>query len=286
MNVIGLGRAGCAIADCFSKFPQYDVYKFDHDITEDKNSFNIPKQKSHEEYEKKLPNLKKRLQKISGDVIFVLCGAGNISGCALRLLEQLSGVSVSILYIQPDLTMLSETEAIQERIVSNVFQEYARSGMFDRMYLASNAEIEKCIGDVPIISYYETINQAIVNTLHMVTVFKYSEPILGTFTEPHEIARIATVGILDIEENEEKWFFDLQMPRDVVYYYGINEDDLRSDGTLFKKIKDYVQDKVEDSINVSYGVYQTNYDQKYCYCIKYSSVVQSYINELDDQDIS
>ena len=285
MNVIGLGRAGCAVADAFSKFPQYTVYKVDHDIEKAENCFKIAKCKSHEEYEKRFPNLKKRLQKISGDVILVLCGAGDISGCALSLLKQLSGVSISVLYIQPDVSMLSETEAIQERIVSNVFQEYARSGVFDRMYMVSNAEIEKCIGDVPIISYYETINQAIVNTLHMVTVFKHSEPILGTFSEPHEIARLATVGILDVEKNEEKWFFDLQMPRDVVYYYGISEDDLKSDGTLFKKIKDYVQTRVEDKINVSYGVYQTNYEQKYCYCIRYSSVVQSYITELDDQDI-
>ena len=284
MNVIGLGRAGCAIADCFSKFPQYDVYKCDHDI-EGENCFSVQKQKSHEAYEKKFPNLKKQLQHISGDVMFVLSGAGDISGGALRLLEQLSDVSVSVLYIEPDLTMLSETEAIQERIVNNVFQEYARSGMFDRIYLVANSEVEKCIGDVPISSYYDTLNQAIVNTLHMVTVFKHSEPILGTFIEPHEIARVATVGILDIEENEEKWFYDLQMPRDVVYYYGINENDLRTDGTLFKKIKEYVKDKVQEKMNVSYGVYQTNYEQKYCYCIKYSSVVQSYINELDDQDI-
>ena len=284
MNVMGLGRAGCAIADCFSKFPQYEIYKFDHDI-EGENCFNIPKKKSHEDYEKKFPNFKKDLQSISGDVIFILCGAGSITGGALRLLEQLSDVSVTILYIQPDVTMLSETETIQERIVNNVFQEYARSGVFDRMYIVANAEIEKCIGDVPIISYYDSINQAIVNTLHMVTVFKNSEPILGTFTEPHEIARISTIGIVDIEKSEEKWFYDLQIPRDVVYYYGINEDDLKTDGTLFKTIKNYIREKVEEKINVSYGVYKTNYKQKYCYCVKYSSVVQLYINELDDQDI-
>ena len=225
------------------------------------------------------------MQQISGDVIFVLCGAGSITGAALRLLEQLSDVSVTVLYIEPDVSLLSETEAVQERIVKNVFQEYARSGMFERIYLVSNGQIEKSIGDIPIISYYDTINQAVVNTLHMVNVFKNSEPILGTFTEPHEIARISTLGVVDVEKNEEKWFYDLQMLRDVVYYYGINENDLKTDGTLFNKIKEYVKDKVEEKINVSYGVYKTNYEQKYCYCVKYSSVVQSYINELDDQDI-
>ena len=80
----------------------------------------------------------------------------------------------------------------------------------------------------------------------MVNVFKNSEPILGTFTEPHEIARISTFGIVDVEKNEEKWFYDLQSLRDVVYYYGISEDDLKTDGTLFKRIKEYIKDKVEE----------------------------------------
>jgi len=284
MNIVGMGRAGCAIADCFSKFGQYETYKFDHDI-HGENCFHVPRQKSHEEYEKNCPDFKKSLQKVTGDVIFILCGAGSITGCALKLLEQFSGVSITVLYIEPDLSLLSETEALQERIVKNIFQEYARSGVFERIYLVSNAAVEKCIGDVPIISYYEAINQAIVNTIHMVNIFKNSEPILGTFSQPHEIARVSTVGVLNVEENEEKWFYDLQIPRDVVYYYGINEDDLRTDGTLFKTIKEYIRGKLEDNINVSYGVYQTNYEQKYCYCVKYSSVVQSYVDEIDDQDI-
>ena len=284
MNIMGLGKAGCAIADCFSKFPQYQIYKFDTDLVGE-NCFNIPKRKTHEAYEKTPLDFKKDLQKISGEVIFILCGAGSITGCTLRLLEQLSDVSISVLYVEPDMSFLSETETAQERVVKNVLQEYARSGVFERIYLVSNAQIEKSIGDIPIISYYDTINQAIVNTIHMVNVFSNSEPVLGTFTEPHEIARVSTVGILNIEEAEEKWFYDLQLPRDVVYYYGISEDDLKTDGTLFKRIKEYIKDKLEEKINVSYGVYKTNYEQKYCYCVKYSSVVQSYINELDDQDI-
>jgi len=72
----------------------------------------------------------------------------------------------------------------------------------------------------------------------------------------------------------------------VVYYYGINEEELKEDGTLFKKITNYVKSKLDDKMNVSYGVYKTTYDQKYCYCVKYSSMVQSYKDLLDDQDIS
>ena len=94
--------------------------------------------------------------------------------------------------------------------------------------------------------------------------------------QPAEISRIATIGILNIEEEEEKWFYDLTRPRDVIYYYGINEEALKEDGTLFRKISDYVKAQADESVNVSYGVFKTSYEQKYCYCIKYSSMVQSY----------
>ena len=98
------------------------------------------------------------------------------------------------------------------------------------------------------------------------------------------------MGIVDIESDEEKaeekWFYDLTNVRDVVYYYGINEKDLKNDGTLFRKINYFVKSKIDNNLNVSYGVFETSYEQKYCYCIKYSSMVQSYGELLDDQDIS
>jgi hypothetical protein len=98
------------------------------------------------------------------------------------------------------------------------------------------------------------------------------------------------VGIVDVEveddeEPVEKWFYRLTNPRDVVYYYGISEEDLKNDGTLFRKINNFVKSRIEEKLNVSYGVFKTTYEQKYCYCIKYSSMVQSYGELLDDQDI-
>ncbi len=29
MDIIGLGEAGCNIAECFRKYPQYNIYKID-----------------------------------------------------------------------------------------------------------------------------------------------------------------------------------------------------------------------------------------------------------------
>ena len=283
MNIIGLGSAGCNIARKFSKFPEYQTYTID---TNEAADIKIRSRASHEKYDEHVPKIRKKLKLENDECLIVLCGAGKISGGVLRLLEQLGDKAMSILYIQPDLALMSETQKTQERIVRNVLQEYARSGLLQRIYLIDNVYLQKGVGDVPILGYFDVLNQALVNTVHMINVFKNSDPVMGNFVDPSELSRILTIGVLDLEKNEEKWFFDLQNPRDVVYYYGINEEELKTDGTLFKQITEFVKSKIEEKISVSYGVFRTNYEQKYCYCIKYSSMVQSFTEQLDDQDIS
>jgi hypothetical protein len=288
MIVVGLGKAGCNIAKAFSKFPQYTTVGIDSTPEAD---ITIRPKKNHEEYDAAFPNLKKKLKYANEDLLVVTAGAGKISGGILRLLEQLQKNRLTVLYIEGDLPIMSETQKKQERIVSNVLQEYARSGLLEQLILVNNVHLERSIGDMSIMGYYHTLNEAIVNLLHMINVFKHSEPVIGNFINPADIARICTIGAVDIEGDDEekyieKWFYPLTHVRDVVYYYGIGEDDLRNDGTLFRKISNFVKSRLDTGANVSYGVFRTSYEQKYCYCIKYSSVVQ-YIDELlDDQDIS
>ena len=283
MIVVGLGKAGCNIAKAFSKFPQYTVYGIDSHSAAD---ITIKERHTHEEYDEHFPNLKRKLKFRNEEVCVVICGAGKISGGSLRLLEQLKDNTITVLYIQPDLALASEVQKKQERVVRNVLQEYARSGVVEAVWLIDNQMVERGVGAVPIMGYYDILNQAIVNSLHMINIFKHSEAVLGSFTMPSELSRIATIGILDTEEGEEKWFYNLTSPRDVVYYYGINENQLKEDGTLHKSITDYVKAQIGGGCDVSYGVFKTTYEQKYCYCIKYSSMVQSYGELLDDQDIS
>ena len=276
MNIIGLGQAGCQIAKAFSKFPQYNTWGVDvhkeADIT-------IKKRSSHEEYDKAFPSLKRRVTLEEGPLYVITCGAGAISGGILRLLEQFAHRSPTVIYIQPDTDLLSEHQKMQERVTRNVLQEYARSGRLEMLYLLDNNCLERGVGEVPILGYFDILNQAVVNTFHMLNIFRHSQPVLGNFIEPSTLARIATVGVMDVDAATEKWFYDLTVPRDVVYYYGINEEDLKTDGSLFKQITEFVKSKVKEKINVSYGVFQTSYDQKYCYCIKYTSVVQSSLKE-------
>ena len=288
MIVVGLGKAGHNIAKAFSKFPQYETISIDSNKDAD---ITIKARNSHEEYDESFPNLKRKLKFKDEEVLAVIAGAGKISGGSLRLLQQLQGNKLSVLYIEGDLSIMSETQKKQEKIVSSVLQEYARSGILEQIIMVNNAYIQRSIGDMSIIGYYDTLNQAIVNILHMVNVFKHSEPIIGNFIVPSEISRICTLGAVTLEgddytEYEEKWFYPLTHTKDMVYYYGIGEDDLKNDGTLFRKINNFVKSRLDSGANVSYGVFRTSYEQKYCYCIRYSSMVQYIDKLLDDQEIS
>jgi len=70
-------------------------------------------------------------------------------------------------------------------------------------------------------------------------------------------------------------FFDLTTPRDRVYYYGINSESLKTDGKLFKKITNFVKSRNEENVKVSYGVFETNYEQNLAYCVNHSSLIQT-----------
>ena len=148
MKIIGLGRAGCNLAAAFGKFPQYDTYGIDAHKEAD---VTIKERETHEEYEKHFPSLKRKFKFTNEEIIFIIGGSGRISGATLRLLEPFrEGNKIFVLYVQPDLALLSETQKKQEKIVKNILQEYARSGMIECVYLVDNLMVEKGIGDVPI----------------------------------------------------------------------------------------------------------------------------------------
>lgn len=288
MNIVGLGKAGCAIADKFAEYPQYKIYKIDvgaegdfdflghyGDAQTKEKKFNIKEQSKPEEYEKNTPSMKAFFSDLSGEVLFVVCGAGLISGMTLAVLEQLKAHDVAVLYIRPDINLLSQTKSLQERVAFNVLQQYTRSGLLKRMYIVSNSKVEEIMGDVPIIGYYDMINGMIVSCLHMINVFVNAEPVLGRLEAPGETARIATFGFLDLEKDQEKMLFSLDKVRECCYIYSLNEGKLRESTGLHKQIIKQVKSKKESGdMKISYGVYPTKYDNDFAFCIAYSSTIQ------------
>ena len=276
-NIIGLGKAGTRIARAFSQYPQYKVYTIDSEESLEPNHFSIPPCKSHEEYELSAPNLSGFFRSIEDgdDTLFVLGGSGAISGVSLHILEQLQHAKVQILYIKPDTSLLSEVGYMRERLVFNVLQEYARSGKFERIILVDNVELDKIAGGAPVIGYFDKLNEILVSCMHMINVFDNTDAVMSTKSKPHEISRIVTLGVIDVEKKEEKLLFPLTFVREKYYYYAINGDVLKTDKELYKNITEQIKKKSVDDVKISYGIYPTKYKQNYGFLTVRSSFVQN-----------
>jgi hypothetical protein len=204
----------------------------------------------------------------------VVAGGGKVSSASLQILQYLKKHKINMLYIKPEQSLLNDQQTKLERVVYNVFQEYARSGVFERMYIVSNSEIEHLLGGVTIKNYNEKINEMIVSTIHMINVYNNNDSLVNTFCDIPVGARITTIGMGDLEENEDKMFFSLDNVSDIVYYYAYNKEKLETDFELMSKIKKAVSAKKEEGVRVTYGIFETDYDQDYVYCLNHSSVIQ------------
>ena len=88
-----------------------------------------------------------------------------------------------------------------------------------------------------------------------------------------EGAEIKAAGA-DPEKNEDKVFFSLDNVSDIGYYYAYGSERLEESSNLFSEIKKAIKEKMTDDVRVMYGVYETNYEQDYVYCVKHTSVIQ------------
>lgn len=272
--LIGLGTVGYRLAQAFSAHPQYKVITIDH---EEGVSIKVPKYEKPEEYEANFPVLGKQLRDVEGEILFIVSGASIISGATLRILEQLHGKgNVSVLYVHPDVATLSEMRRLQTNLVFGVLQQYARSGVFKQFYAIDNQQVDKILGGAPILGYYDRLNEVIVATIHMINVFNHSKPVVGTLSAPKDICRISTFGILNPETGDESPFFSLDNVEEKRYYYAIPEEELKTDNTLMNKIMTQVKDSPQEKdVKVSYGVFPTQYADKYAYFIASTSFIQN-----------
>jgi len=274
LNIIGLGSAGCGIASVLSRYPQYKIFKIDVDIS-GKGCYNILKLETAEEYESHdFPNLDKFFKNLKGKTFFIVGGSGKISCASLRILESIKHVPISIVYIKPDYELLNKVQKMQDRVVFGVLQEYARSAVFEDIYLVSNQALDSILGGAPIIGYHEKLNEIFASTFHMINVFQNSEPVIGKIEKPKETHRVLTIGLFDAEKNEEKMFFSLDNPRERCYIYSINEDKLKTDNDLFNTLKNQVKSKTTEDLSVTYAVYSTNYDYDLGYVIERTPYIQ------------
>ena len=274
-TIIGLGSAGCGIAAEFEKYDVYDVYKIDTDLTPDKKNIFVDEKATQEDYEKSTPSYKKRFSKIKNKkVLFIVCGSGKIAGMSLKILEQLKNKEISVLYVKPDIELLTSEAFLRERLVYNVFQQYTRSGLFKSLILVNNLDLEEVLGGLTINNYYNKINELLASIIHMINVFDHTEAVIDNSTTLDKNSNICTLGIIDFAKGEEKLFFPIDQASDGFYYYAIRNKILEEDNKIFTKIREQVKVFSQEDKKVSYSIHSTDYDQNFGYCMVYSDQPQ------------
>jgi len=266
MVVIGLGSAGAGIANHFS-----DLYK---KVTIVESDF--PKKcKIEEDFEMHCPKFKK-LKFAEGECWFFLCGGSKCSSATLRLLETIKNKKINVGYVFPDLEWASPQVAKRHKVVFNVLQEYARSGLLNRLTVFSNKDILNIIGDQSITKMFDMINKQIANTIETIEWFRTQQPVLGSQHIPKEVSRISTVSTGVLKKKEENLMFFLDNITETGYIYSISKQQLESNKDLLKLIKSRVTDDEKNKITSSFAVYPSEHKQSFFYSLKYTHHIQDW----------
>jgi len=275
VNIVALGNGGIRIAQMFEKYEQYEVYKIGTNEQDSERSRKMPTFSNPEEYENKCPDFSDFFEDIQDEVMFVMVGSSEITGASLAVLQQLSHCKITVLYVRPDISLLSQKRFLQEKVTFNVFQEYARSGLFHKLYLLDNSVLETVVGETPLSQYHKKLNELISSTIHMINVYKHVEPILLTDAEIPAISKIATFGISDPKTGKENLFYNLSNVTNKFYYFSMSKNVLEKDGKLLQKIKGQVKEKLGDEMEGGFGVYQNEYTENYVYVEAHTHILQN-----------
>jgi hypothetical protein len=208
------------------------------------------------------------------DIWLIVSGAGKVSGAVLALLEQLKERSVNVVHITSDPILLTKTQKKQERVVFNVLQQYARSGMISGLWLVSNKQVQTWVGEDSIHCYYDKINDAIANFVSNIAWFQRTPPFMGSLFEPKNISNIMTVSIGDPNKDEENFYFLLDNITETCYYYSISEEDQRDNTELLKSIRRKITSDKDSDVESSFGIWKNSSGLSYFYSIKYTHYIQ------------
>lgn len=238
--LVGLGNTGVNIIRKLSSYTQYRTIEID--VGE-----GLQECKTPEEYEEKCPSFKKKFKEIQNKKVYLfLSAAGKVSGITLRVLEQLKGNELYVVCVHGDPITLSRMGTLQQNVVSNVLQEYARSGLLKKIYLIDNCKVEEMIEDVSLEDYWDKINELIAYVFHTNLYFQNTKPVIQSEIEQSDICRISTFGILT-EQKEKRMLYSLRNILEEKYFFVYNKQDKKQSKNLLKDIKNFISDTKDES---------------------------------------
>lgn len=215
-------------------------------------------------------------------VLCITSGADSEAALTLRHLERIRNLKIQVAYIRPDLSTLSGVHKLHERTVRHVLQEYARSGMFEVIWLFDYMKIEETIaGEMNIATYDEQIVSVAAQAYYSIDLYKNGQivPIKSTVSIPYDADRIATIAVRDIKEEKEVVLYPFKLVREKELHYAFPKHEIETNGRV---ILDIVRrhDAIENgdlpwAVETSYAIYETSYNMPFAYAIMRSSEIQS-----------
>ena len=281
-KIIGLGKIGCGIADEFSVYPEYKIYKIGANL-ERRGNLVLDEQVDIQAYERNfdLLDAEAYLTNIKPDdeVLFIVSGGDPVSGISLSLLEIIKESKITVLYICPDRSVSSLIQKRDDKIVFNILQEYARSGLFERIFLVDRSRVEELVGDVAVTEYEKSVYHFISYLVAMTNYFDHTEAVLTNRIAPRDISRIGSYGVASLDRDEIKYVFPFDQEDYAHYYYGIPEKNLQEDSELMRKIKRQNKSFARENVDAYYSVFPTNLEAPIVLCVFYSKRIQSLPSE-------
>lgn len=263
MNIVGIGNAGCGIAQKFGQYKQFNVFKINND--------SITEYKTPEEYESNYQNISLDLE---DEMTVILSGEEIINGILLRFLEQYKHLEIKVLYIKPDLKFLTNTQKAMEKVVYNVLQEYTRSAKIKFMSIADLKLVSEIVGKVPLKERQDKIFSTFATSYYMKNMFENIESAYEKIIDTPPTYCITSLGIMDFDSGEENLFFPIDNVREKVYYYYINKETLNDDTELFDKIEQQISSKFSENVTISFAIYESPHEESAVYIEHKSPYIQ------------
>lgn len=272
-TVLCLGPKACDIGELFENDNNFQVKLVDKEIEGD-NCFGLSKQKSPEDYEKNVPDMSAFFSDVCDEILFITTGECDVLSCSLKILQQVKDKNITIIYLRPNHDFLGRQGILQDRMAFNIFQEYARSGLFKSIYLINEENIEQhLLNEMPITEIYDAYLKMIYNFILNLNSVE-SEPLINHFSGPKESSRVSTFAFYDLHTDVEVPMYDFNLIDDKVYHFFLSEETISTNKKIMREIKDKLKNKVVDNTKISYTIYKISGKTDYCFTVYYSKAIQ------------
>ena len=273
-TIICLGPKACDIGEAHEVLSEpLKIKLIDLDIEGD-NCYSISPQKTPEDYENNTPDLSAFLADIDDEILFIVTGECEVASCSLKILQQIKHKEITVVYLVPHKDFLTTRQLMQERVVRNVLQEYARSGLFKNIILLDSQLLESVMPPSSIKNFDSQFNLTVLNLLRTYRNIQNFESLIDHSNKPKDVSRMITFAYYDLESDSERTVYNMEMVDDKIYHFFLTEASLNSDSKMLREIKDKLKNKAVDITKISYTIDSTITEANFCFVVYHSKLIQ------------